>query len=34
MNEAGHDMNQRIPEPPTLTWEEVFEQPYEVEHNE
>jgi hypothetical protein len=34
VNEAGREMNRRISNPPTLTWEEVFEQPYEVEHDE
>ncbi len=28
INEAEKDMNQAIPEPPTLTWEDVFETLY------
>jgi hypothetical protein len=28
VNEAGRDMNQPIPNPPSLTWEDVFEAEY------
>ena len=31
VNEAERDMNQEIPHPPILTWDEVFETPYELE---
>ena len=31
VNEAERDMNQEIPHPPILTWDEVFETRYELE---
>lgn len=34
LNEAEKDMNQAIPHPPPLTWEEVFETNYALERHQ